>query len=257
MSMSTKSAMYLSLLHWDTFLNEALTASPSIDNMQKLEDSNDTEVVAVVEVKPEQFMINIIVGTEITDHGQVKLTSEQDDLVELYTAAEADTNQENHSTWFLKRDDPQNTNFYVSPMIPINQQHQASFLELLIQKIWTSGNSDHSSDDDDDYRSSKRQITIEQRSIRKRFETRFFKESGALKMAFVFMITSFSGESFASKRKEITGTEKRSAVDGLLAIHALGVKHGDIRLENIITHQRDILVSGGSISRGVKLKIMQ
>jgi len=62
---------------------------------------------------------------------------------------------------------------------------------------------------------------------------------GVLHEAFVFMLTSFAGESFASKR-DITEVEKQSAVNGLLAIHALGVKHGDIRLENIMVDRNSL-----------------
>jgi serine/threonine protein kinase len=56
---------------------------------------------------------------------------------------------------------------------------------------------------------------------------------GVLHEAFVFMRTSFAGESFVSIG-DITEVEKQLAVNGLLAIHALGVLHGDIRLENIM-----------------------
>ncbi|RGB36225.1 hypothetical protein C1646_814152 [Rhizophagus diaphanus] len=57
---------------------------------------------------------------------------------------------------------------------------------------------------------------------------------GVLHEAFVFMLTSFAGESFASKRNTVTKEEKRLAIEGLQEIHALGVKHGDIRLDNIM-----------------------
>jgi len=61
-------------------------------------------------------------------------------------------------------------------------------------------------------------------------------KSGVLHEAFVFMLTSFAGESFASKSKRnpVTKEEKRLAIKGLQEIHALGVKHGDIRLDNIM-----------------------
>ncbi|RIA86072.1 hypothetical protein C1645_741114 [Glomus cerebriforme] len=62
---------------------------------------------------------------------------------------------------------------------------------------------------------------------------------GVLHEAFIFMMTSFAGESFASKR-DITEVEKQSAISSLLAIHALGVKHGDIRLENIMVNRNSL-----------------
>ncbi|CAB4434751.1 unnamed protein product [Rhizophagus irregularis] len=51
------------------------------------------------------------------------------------------------------------------------------------------------------------------------------------------MLTSFAGESFASKRNSITKEEKLLAIKGLQKIHALGVKHGDIRLDNIMMNR--------------------
>ena len=377
------------------------------DDKQKLEDINETEVITVVEIKPEQLMVNIIAGTEIDDNGQVKLTDVSEDIIELYeTAVYAPTYEKNahHEyekiklmirqafgymvvnklrygmittyarTWFLRRDDPQNPNnpndLYVSPMIPTNRRHtdnQASFLECMYyfedisrdnptidssesppttdyeddQESYSSDHPDQPSDNDkdDEFKPSKRQKTIkpiERKSTRntrsglkvstrgakkdniKKFnrqsddlllvnmknydcglfcfgktlgfgrsgrviEARLFRNSGALKMvdlyknmvkleemlneiktydvilkkiqgiyipklikfgvlheAFVFILTSLAGESFASKKRDITEVEKQSAVNGLLAIHALGVKHGDIRLENIMVNRNSL-----------------
>ena len=41
-------------------------------------------------------------------------------------------------------------------------------------------------------------------------------------------------------KRKITEEEKKLAIEGLLAIHTLGVKHGDVRLENIMV-DRDSL----------------
>ncbi|CAG8528756.1 13258_t:CDS:2 [Ambispora gerdemannii] len=62
---------------------------------------------------------------------------------------------------------------------------------------------------------------------------------GVLHEAFVFIFTSFAGESFANNRS-ITEKEKQLAINGLLAIHAKGVKHGDIRLENIMMERNEL-----------------
>ncbi|CAG8792388.1 553_t:CDS:1, partial [Gigaspora margarita] len=40
--------------------------------------------------------------------------------------------------------------------------------------------------------------------------------------------------------KNITEKEKQFAIDGLLAIHTKGVKHGDIRLENIVIERNEL-----------------
>jgi serine/threonine protein kinase len=62
---------------------------------------------------------------------------------------------------------------------------------------------------------------------------------GVLHKAFAFILTSFAGESFANNRS-ITEKEKQLAINGLLAIHAKGVKHGDIRLENIMMERNKL-----------------
>ncbi|CAG8852135.1 21602_t:CDS:1, partial [Gigaspora margarita] len=62
---------------------------------------------------------------------------------------------------------------------------------------------------------------------------------GVLHEAFAFLLTSFAGESFADIRN-ITEKEKQLAIDGLLAIHTKGVKHGDIRLENIVMERNEL-----------------
>ncbi|GET02513.1 kinase-like domain-containing protein [Rhizophagus clarus] len=367
------------------------------DNVGKLESMNDTEVIATVKVKPEQLMVNLVGGTEITKDGQVNLTDEIEHFDVLYNTAvdEIDYGAVNYSmhkkiiriirqafgymvlnklqygmittyarTWFLKRGDPPNTNkLYISPMIPINQQHtehQPSFLECMhyfedvsnnASKFDSSSsapddgdddggfhpdsdhtdNSDQSDNDDDEYRppKSKRRKTEpkkESPNTRPKTTTRRAKQvnmenfknknddkllvdmknyncerfyfgealgfgrsgtvvkaklcgkSGALKIAdlykddvklkemlneikiyhiifkkiqeiyvpkllkfgvlheaFVFMLTSFAGESFA--RNPVTKEEKRLAIKGLQEIHALGVKHGDIRLDNIMVNR--------------------
>src|SRR5438045_7846572 len=61
---------------------------------------------------------------------------------------------------------------------------------------------------------------------------------GVFHEAFVFVFTSFAGKSFANI-KNITEKEKQLAINGLLAIHATGVKHGDIRLENIMVKRNE------------------
>ncbi|CAG8488057.1 11733_t:CDS:2 [Funneliformis mosseae] len=62
---------------------------------------------------------------------------------------------------------------------------------------------------------------------------------GVLHEAFVFILTSFAGESFANNRS-ITEKEKQLAINGLMEIHAKGVKHGDIRLENIMMKRNEL-----------------
>ncbi|RIB22410.1 hypothetical protein C2G38_2174050 [Gigaspora rosea] len=62
---------------------------------------------------------------------------------------------------------------------------------------------------------------------------------GVLHEVFAFLLTSFAGESFADIRN-ITEKEKQLAIDGLLAIHAKEVKHGDIRLENIVIERNEL-----------------
>ncbi|CAB4383391.1 unnamed protein product [Rhizophagus irregularis] len=95
------------------------------DNVEKLESLNNTEVVTTGKVNPEQLMVELVGGTEITEDRQVKFTDDIKNLNELYNAA----------VDFLKRDDSPNTNkLYISSMIPINQQHteyQPSFLECI------------------------------------------------------------------------------------------------------------------------------
>jgi hypothetical protein len=66
---------------------------------------------------------------------------------------------------------------------------------------------------------------------------------GVLHEAFVFILMSIAGESFASMKNKITEEEKQLAISGLLAIHAKGVKHGDIRLENIMLKRNELIGS--------------
>src|SRR5437016_4429143 len=69
---------------------------------------------------------------------------------------------------------------------------------------------------------------------------------GVLHEAFVFIFTSFAGKSFADLENDVTKEEKELAILGLQAIHARGVMHGDIRLENIMV-KRDELVVGKTL----------
>ncbi|PKK55453.1 hypothetical protein RhiirC2_419798 [Rhizophagus irregularis] len=62
---------------------------------------------------------------------------------------------------------------------------------------------------------------------------------GVLHEAFVFILTSLAGESFANV-SNVTEEEKQLAINGLLAIHARGVKHGDVRLDNIMLERNKL-----------------
>ncbi|PKK58230.1 hypothetical protein RhiirC2_796642 [Rhizophagus irregularis] len=120
------------------------------DNVEKLESLNNTEVVTTGKVNPEQLMVELVGGTEITEDRQVKFTDDIKNLNELYNAAvDVIDGTNDYSIYekikriirqafgyiFLKRDDSPNTNkLYISSMIPINQQHteyQPSFLECI------------------------------------------------------------------------------------------------------------------------------
>jgi hypothetical protein len=61
---------------------------------------------------------------------------------------------------------------------------------------------------------------------------------GILHEAFVFALTSLSGKSFA-ELDDITEREKQLAIEGLQAIHARGVMHGDVRMENIMVDRSE------------------
>ncbi|RIA94011.1 hypothetical protein C1645_761095 [Glomus cerebriforme] len=61
---------------------------------------------------------------------------------------------------------------------------------------------------------------------------------GILHEAFVFALTSLSGKSFA-ELDDITEREKQFAIEGLQAIHARGVMHGDVRMENIMVDRSE------------------
>lgn len=63
-------------------------------------------------------------------------------------------------------------------------------------------------------------------------------EFGILHEAFVFILTSLSGKSFA-RLDDVTEREKKLAIEGLQAIHARGVLHGDVRLENIMVNRSE------------------
>ncbi|CAJ0847274.1 4146_t:CDS:2 [Entrophospora sp. SA101] len=64
---------------------------------------------------------------------------------------------------------------------------------------------------------------------------------GVLHEAFVFIFIPFAGRSFAELGNNVTKEEKKLAILGLQAIHARGVMHGDVRLENVMV-KRDGLV---------------
>ncbi|GBB95794.1 hypothetical protein RclHR1_26110001 [Rhizophagus clarus] len=61
---------------------------------------------------------------------------------------------------------------------------------------------------------------------------------GVLHEAFIFILTSLCGKSFA-KLDDVTEREKHLAIEGLQAIHARGVMHGDVRLENIMINRSE------------------
>jgi hypothetical protein len=63
-------------------------------------------------------------------------------------------------------------------------------------------------------------------------------EFGILQEAFVFILTSLSGKSFA-RLDDVTEREKTLAIEGLQAIHARGVLHGDVKLENIMVNRSE------------------
>ncbi|RIA79596.1 hypothetical protein C1645_840313 [Glomus cerebriforme] len=292
---------------------------------------NETEIVTVVEIKPEQLMVNIIARSKIDDNGQVKLTDVSENMIELYeTVVCAPTYEKNahHEYEKIKRIIRQAFRYMVVNKLRYGmittyartwflRHNQASFLECMYyfedisrenptidssksppmtdyeddQDSYTSDHPDQPSDndEDDEFKPSKRQKTskpIERKSTQntqklaqsslkvntwdakkdniKKFnhqsddellvnmknydcglfcfgktlrfgrsgrviKARLFRKSGALKM-----VDLYKNESFASKKRDITEVEKQSAVNGLLAIHALGVKYGDIRLENIM-----------------------
>ncbi|CAG8550992.1 3861_t:CDS:2 [Ambispora gerdemannii] len=63
---------------------------------------------------------------------------------------------------------------------------------------------------------------------------------GVLHEAFVFIFMSLAGRSFAELENNITKEEKQLAIEGLQAIHARGVVHGDVRLENIMVKREEL-----------------
>ncbi|CAG8799988.1 27466_t:CDS:2, partial [Dentiscutata erythropus] len=58
--------------------------------------------------------------------------------------------------------------------------------------------------------------------------------------AFVFLFVSFAGKSVAELENEVTLKEKELAILSLQMIHERGVKHGDIRLENIMINRDEL-----------------
>ncbi|CAG8717829.1 25212_t:CDS:2 [Dentiscutata erythropus] len=63
---------------------------------------------------------------------------------------------------------------------------------------------------------------------------------GVLNEAFVFLFVSLAGKSFTELENEVTLKEKKLAILGLQMIHERGVKHGDIRLENIMINRDEL-----------------
>ncbi|CAG8646993.1 12081_t:CDS:2, partial [Racocetra fulgida] len=63
---------------------------------------------------------------------------------------------------------------------------------------------------------------------------------GVLHEAFAFIFISFAGKSFAELENDVTLEEKKLAISGLQMIHERGVKHGDIRLENIMINRDEL-----------------
>ncbi|CAG8458474.1 1644_t:CDS:2 [Diversispora eburnea] len=68
------------------------------------------------------------------------------------------------------------------------------------------------------------------------FAAKFHEKIGALKM-----VDLYKNESFAELGNNVTKEEKKLAILGLQEIHARVVRHGDVRLENIMV-KRDELV---------------
>ncbi|CAI2175646.1 1063_t:CDS:2 [Funneliformis geosporum] len=68
-----------------------------------------------------------------------------------------------------------------------------------------------------------------------------FLKFGILHEAFVFILISHSGKSFADL-DDITERENLLAIEGLQAIHARGVMHGDVRLENIMVDRSESII---------------
>ncbi|CAG8634349.1 6659_t:CDS:2 [Paraglomus brasilianum] len=63
---------------------------------------------------------------------------------------------------------------------------------------------------------------------------------GVLHEAFVFILMTSAGISFAKLGNDVMKKEKLLAVEGLQAIHKRGVLHGDIRLENIMAEKNHL-----------------
>ncbi|CAG8721880.1 16801_t:CDS:2, partial [Racocetra persica] len=63
---------------------------------------------------------------------------------------------------------------------------------------------------------------------------------GILHEAFAFIFISFAGKSFAELENDVTLEEKKLAISGLQMIHERGVRHGDIRLENIMINRNEL-----------------
>ena len=72
---------------------------------------------------------------------------------------------------------------------------------------------------------------------------------GILHEAFVFILTSLAGESFAKIGNNVTREEKQLAVNGLRELHSKGVMHGDIRLENIMVKRKNELKGSSCLKK--------
>ncbi|PKC09114.1 hypothetical protein RhiirA5_375722 [Rhizophagus irregularis] len=62
---------------------------------------------------------------------------------------------------------------------------------------------------------------------------------GVLYEAFIFILISLAKKTFANIKDNITKEEKQLAIKGLQKLHSKRVKHGDIRLENIMVKRKN------------------
>ncbi|PKY55330.1 hypothetical protein RhiirA4_427430 [Rhizophagus irregularis] len=259
------------------------------DNEDKLESINDTEVVVTVEVKPEQLMVDLVEGTEITADGQFEKVSSNASKFDSPLSpqkSDHDNDDDNHpdSDHSDNSDQSDNERQKTEPKKEPNTRPKITTRDA---KKVNMKNFKHTSDDkfligmknydcerfyfgetlgfgrsgtvvkaklcgksgalkivdlyNDDVKLKEMLNEIKiYRIIFKKIQGIYVPKLlkfGVLHEAFVFMLTSFAGESFASKRNSITKEEKLLAIKGLQKIHALGVKHGDIRLDNIMMNR--------------------
>ncbi|CAG8484532.1 18661_t:CDS:2 [Gigaspora rosea] len=153
----------------DFGLQERSHTKNIINNNELLHSIIDIKLLAVAEVKLEQLMTNLIKGTKLYK-GKVKITDEREELFDLYNSAvdmvDYGTNDYTKYekiikvvqqafgymvTWFLKRDQDNANIVYISPMVPINQQHTET--DHGNSQDLDSSNSDQSGhDSSDDYK---------------------------------------------------------------------------------------------------------